>query len=1032
MVKINFPKLESFFSQNDISYSEFEILLNQNYNIWKTSATNGIENNLLERISVWLKVNPRTLVENTFGNVLELLLSKRWTKFHEYQIESIPKNLANLHLSHAEAMLIYEGTQTGIANCELQIQDIHEYSSGYSGSSPLEIRSEILEWLLNYVDVQEDLFQTGSLRLIGAHISAPKESVVKALRNLNGRDENDTALELLDSTLKIDLFFEKCSFNAGINISNCILQSLEFHNCRIEGDFIADNLISQGDVRFTGWDSGSEVFQTAITQVSKKIDIAGSVSVDYSSIQGHFMFLNMEIGGYLSLRYLDCKQLFSGGSVFKGRHPEGGPSVRLEGMRLSDIADFNNTNIEGDFIAPSISAHQLLVDGMILKGKLDISKSDLTIFKAAYADIRSQVTMNYSSIRHIQVDKCIFRGNIFANYSKSDNFYMMGSIFEKPISISYSETGFLDFSDSMFLGEGYSIDARAIKANAVFLTNLFAKHGMRFHKSSVNLDFQCSNSFLGPNNDAYCLTFSGSKAANFYFRDVLAVGTLVLDGTRLESLLKYERSVLIRSDDDMPAFDSRNVFVGKMVNSRSDKVDKINAYSAALKRKSEGSQIGIAMDVIANSEQAVEETILAGSEVILNYEFERNRIKPFEILMSENKEAFKKLTSLKNEKYNERYTIVIGETSFENAEICGRMDCAGTMYVLPEFLGLKEQKLRYRFLQFFPLYQIQSLIKLFFHLVYDVFRIIRRSHYRNFKPSSRSVPRASGKIARWTENYFFKKPIRWGNALTLSHIRISGDLFINKGPDFGSYKDFELPAAVFGQLDLHSGKVDNFFLTPDIGAESHTRISVNGFKYDFVYATDSASSLNECHWFFTDITESSFRQPFEQLATVNLRMGNDSAARKVLVRTPGKNSGEKVIMFVIAMMAKVALPAYRALIALILLWLVGCWVFNGSVDRKELIKSDSLPIKYSSGIYSMQLLVPLLPNTLKDVYKPTYKEWSEREVYIPLRPKWLSSGIPQKITISIPFSIYYILHGFFGTVLISFFLIGIARIIRNG
>ncbi|AUD05942.1 hypothetical protein [Spirosoma pollinicola] len=259
-------------------------------------------------------------------------------------------------------------------------------------------------------------------------------------------------------------------------------------------------------------------------------------------------------------------------------------------------------------------------------------------------------------------------------------------------------------------------------------------------------------------------------------------------------------------------------------------------------------------------------------------------------------------------------------------------------------------------------------------------------------------------------------------ALNLQYAQIDNDLFLNDG-----YSQYPYSFKPFGNVNLHSVRVNQLFVSPQIGIHYLTRWKVTGLIYNYIYSksdkdiNDSDQKLlQECNWFDDFYNEDNLRQPYEQYAKVLMAVGDDAIARKVLLKTATRNWREAFLFFLLKFFSALGVPAYRSLFGLFILTIIGTCVYyysaiNGYVlykflnqekyillDSKNLINIGESKLLLETFVYSIQELLPINVSE-KDIFKP-YNIFT---------------------------IVYSLIHNFFGTILLAMFVLGIARITRR-
>ncbi|WP_157816169.1 hypothetical protein [Spirosoma pollinicola] len=267
----------------------------------------------------------------------------------------IPRNQLNKQLRSAEKILLYEGALTGIVDCTSIT--VNHYQNNYLVESERVIRTEILQLLFSFIaytpELNNKILKTNRLRIIDARIcntaediwyseQNKKKSNVKSNLNRPKTVKREYSLDLSDTTIKVDLWFEKCDFNSGISLKNSNIETIVFKDCKIgytetNGGHISingKNTYINGDFRielennslFSNLDNDiSNITDRPIVDIygdivlneahlgedliikssaNRPIRLNGVVSLENAKILSNFILFNAVINGDLDIKYI--------------------------------------------------------------------------------------------------------------------------------------------------------------------------------------------------------------------------------------------------------------------------------------------------------------------------------------------------------------------------------------------------------------------------------------------------------------------------------------------------------------------------------------------------------------------------------------------------------------------------------------------------------------------------------------------------------------------------------------------------------
>ncbi|WP_118976809.1 hypothetical protein [Taibaiella koreensis] len=239
-------------------------------------------------------------------------------------------------------------------------------------------------------------------------------------------------------------------------------------------------------------------------------------------------------------------------------------------------------------------------------------------------------------------------------------------------------------------------------------------------------------------------------------------------------------------------------------------------------------------------------------------------------------------------------------------------------------------------------------------------------------------------------------------ALNLKSLKLDGDLFLNDCNNSTLIPRFK----AYGMVDLHSARVNQFFITPKCGIDQDTRWRIIGLKYEYIYSSvgkDGRRQLEKCEWFEDFIEEENHRQPYEQLAKAFYKAGEDTRAKRTLILERIRTSeiySERLLFRSFTIFAK---PAWKTAQVLLIIMLIGALAF--------LLAGNGTGI-FEAMLYSIENMLPI--------------SFREDDVFKAGADKIEIFGIPLIAT-----KTFVVVHKILGTLYLAIFVIGIARITKK-
>ena len=973
---------------------------------------------------------------DTFEDILKKIDEKKGP-LEVKSLELINRNAAKLILTMAEKILIYEGSQTGIADCTIAPFVQFERENDFKVED-VYIRSELLEWMLDSY-VSKSIIKAGYLKIIGATILSSSDFVINNVKDDSFRD-NRYSLDIGSQDVYIDLTFSKCVFNSGINISNSYTENIIFEDSKIGKTYNAENSkdgISinaenaniNGDLRIMTTSNIFSSFNEAIALISGDINlefckISGTFTVENKgkTISGRldkniragnahfesFVLKNVTLLGFLSLKMsivLQTTEITS--STIKGRIDCW--NFKSDSLLMTDCRSEGRVNLIFAEINKLFLEHSLFLgyphsfDAGGLKAYFILMRHSRTFFGASFLKcfITSEVQFHGSFFGPSHASDTLglalsLRGSSFVSGSFTDDFCSVGLLDLSNVNVS----GSLDFQKGKFLSQGINKTGASISRFAIYGSNISVAHKINFNNAKI---------------------FNSSPESEY------SVDTLK------DFLIYSLRVIVLKSLDDA---DQPSVhFVEKMKHAGTfqrktiaKNIEILNEYiELYLKDKKHvkilaffENEILIYLNRIVDRLQTLySEHINKEDELRLN-DLNKNiqNAKDVTRFFSLNYNAVDQLLSdayLKNipELVNvKNYAIVFGEAYFQELTLQGQMDCAGGLF------------------------------------------------YRT--------------------NIGVNMP----NALTIRHSRINGTLYLNKG-----FKDLLLPMICKGEVNLQYSRIAQLSISTAIAIDrvngkknlfqhlrlyrknnhKYTRWNLIGTRYEYITSDAQANGndiLMKCDWIYKDRLNENFKQPYEQLSSTLFSSGSDIHARKILIyKVPSSNWAERyLVMGPIRRVASLTFPAYKSLVWIVILVGAGTFFFNQAALHQQVVAVSIHAIVKPGNVESRARpvnkinpfpIMPILSTSLKpsEMHPPAKSTLvtpltstpsaTSTNALIEFNPFWFSVErlIPliesdQKELFKVKpsagfYYAYYRFHSIFGAICVAIFFLGISRIRRN-
>jgi len=599
---------------------------------------------------------------STLGGVIKLLDEQK--SDYEVKLSSlISEEARSLILTHAERILLYEGSQTGVADCTVPPYIMYE---NFSETDDACIRAELLEWMLDSV-VSASLLRSGFLKVKGAKVMSSSDHTAKKYipykldpNKSDHRNERDErySLDLSSRNLTVDLTFDNCHFIRGIKLQDSYTENMIFKRCTIG---ISQIGVSQEEI---------------------------SINAKNTNVKGDLVFSKRP----------------------REQHHE----------------KYKEYNILGNILLESAIVDNLLRLDVGIKGEIEASHLKADTVNLSNSIYFAKVDFEASKIETlICIDSRLV--NTFNLYQlKADTVDLANSIYHATATFHFAKIESLFCENSKFYGYPISLEASGLQSNAVFLREGFvALFGATFHKSRIEGDFDCSGGFFGPcyseNSYGMALGVGGSSIRNASFCDgftsigMLDISHTIISGTvyfRKGTFLNYNHAKAVSQIGQFKyAIYAHNAYVQQRINFNPPKIYKSDIKKIGNHRLHH--LLALHLYYVCHQDQYLkgfikefgnlaEEKIpeVGDDSTMLDNNVDKwlyniqslltSQTLNFKVLclLQSNREGVYEikdfLRNKKFEQHEDKFAFVYGEAYFEEAHISGQMDCAGAVFFHPD------------------------------------------------------------------------------------------------------------------------------------------------------------------------------------------------------------------------------------------------------------------------------------------------------------------------------------------------------------
>jgi len=994
----------------------------------------------------------------TLGYVLEELDKNR--QFGDVELLLMVSDASkNIRLTYAETILLLEGTQTGIADCTLppyvQYEDVF-------GTAKNTIRSEFLQWCLES-GISKTLLKNGFLKIEGATITSALNYNSEEISLLqNGEriiSDHHYALDLSSRTISVDIEFKNCTFIKGIKFNDSYAENIIFEHCIIgetEGWSInAKNTTLNGEFRLNKKPSrikslldkeGANIlgkldfasFTSNNAMYLEEIHVRGEIimegaevmhtislnnSVLYSAFNGYnlrcdmLMMNSVTAHKLITLSFAKIQRLFcaAGSNFFGSPTSLEAPGLNTEsvflreGTFVASGAIFHKSKIDFDFdcsgsyfgystekdyfgvsllLRNSSVQNATLNNGFISFGIVDISSSFFD-----YLHLKQGIFIN--------PQEC----GLIEEKPNSKNYAILGNNSEIGSKLTFNfSKGIKITSDTDNVSRVRNIHHRLIRQyemnNKDYLFNWLNFDGLILDKKTAKFEEEYDAICKELSNAADEIEFSVNTAGKNkneiikrYNDDYSELEKVFNKITDLKE--KIKQNELVPSIANAKELEHLN---RKLLNEIRHK-NKLD--SDCIQKYEEVKQLNNVIKELTESlKDPNYEACVKIIDLLAKYNL-KLPAKEFHNLFCAIHifKAFKKIVlfyeGLKKPGGSDinSFALVYGGATFSELQVNGEIDCAGAIFykdAISEHIALRS----------------------------NVWKETKKDLVRRIRAKPREI-----------EDH--------PTALSLVHANIGGTLYLNTGDE-----ENRTPFIARGEVDIQYTTIKHFSITPLIAVCQPSRWNLIGTNYANIsdsgnywqakethnehdswdkrsknqlsgYFSDDLVTLESCKWIFPYYGHSNFRQPFEMLSNTVFNNGDDVQARKIIVnRTPSRNIWEEVIFIILRIFFWITFPTHRALVALLTVFIIGCYVFNYAWDNTLLIDKQTPKIPFHNVSYAFEKLLPFAGSKQTENIQPNF-------------------SLSENNSLFSIFLVFYYAYTIFATFFISMVLLSLAKMRRN-
>lgn len=893
-------------------------------------------------------------------------------------------------LTFAEATLVYEGATLGVADCR-----ISKRARGKRTIDPYNfcISGELLELLL-MPGITQLLFPKGKLTIIGASIY--RHTQMQQMKRKLPLSTGNFVLDLPDRSVNIDLWFKECTFGGGVNLQNTKCKTLCFQRVTIgytinslthaKESFCGMNLQVNGNLIFTNRDKEARAEQLDLTKSS----VEAPVQLD-PDVTEPARLLQQDIED----------EKHRGYSKYEG-------DINLRGVDISKSLQIEVVRIAGALCCDDIRADRVELDYVAILNEVGF---------------RSAKIAGLVSLYHVDCYKAVDCYNM-----TSDSFHIVNSLVQGFLSFYLARIGnTLACWESEITGAKatddaddvvYAINGRGCTAGSLYLNRgLVAGSGVNLSNATINGSVDISRCFILPvQGEGIAVNMTNCTVRNDlrFYPGTVCFGSVVFDDAVISGNLILAACKFIQPLEEKGKF---------TISAKNTKLGKSLRFAEA-KDTSQLLANSFDSDSLDRSQRLLqsESAIRSKAIKIRKKLYDLNDKVVLDRLSHQKKAGSSSEKSTLFERAQERY---FQQQYKDESFIAGALDSYGKACSFLELHLLKDREGGYTIDDIGGL-KWEACIVVGEMFLYGI-RIEGQADFSGALLYGMDHASLEG-ISLQTRGQQHKS-VNFPNALTLKFANVTGELFLNEGP-----RNIRLPFRSCGEVNLHSSRLGQFFISPSCGLDPYSKWKIVGTKYGYIYGGNQADlegTLEQCDWFYK-YQQSNDRQPYEELAAAYLRAGDDSKARNVLLRAKARNRWEQSTLQLLRLVSRMGVPHYKSLCILIGLLLTGWLVFQQAASTGAILSlnetavvnntpTDRAVVEFSPFRYSLQNLIPFINTEQKNLFSVSNQ--SNQNFFSGSSRLYIDSG---RFT-----SIYLSIHSCLSVLFFAMFIIGITRIIKR-
>lgn len=818
-----------------------------------------------------------------------------------------------------------------------------------------------------------------------------RESIKKTIK------ERENSLEIINNNIEVDIEFYGCTFHGGIDFENSTFNNLSFFDCTIDAPvgnrtFVGTQSHIKGNLLIERLD---DPFKTSIGKRYRS-DFCDSIDFSHSRIEKELRLHNLRFVGHQWKPEPD---------------DDNQPSLYFHNSSINYINIYNVECFESPLnFSLAFSKNTFIHDSTFFNNSNVESTASFNGFKGEVFIIRKSKIFGFLELPYMQIDK------------------------------------FLEISNSTLMAYDYF------------------KPGDSRNKSEVTLNMSHSNCPVIKLNDQFVslgtLDLSAINTNKLWLNDSLIIGygnkeeigkssqfALVLERAKISSYIGFNRLFL----------KDKNINGVPVLEEKVDK-DLVEKQFNAIQEHKKLSNIPLN----ENEKEFVE--YLSGW-----FEIAQRSLKT--LIDNVNLSAYKESNS----------SAIIYGANFKGMQVTGQFDCRGAYFYSPINEIKKDathDNLRKKLIAYLAWFISKGELKR--DIEYNGIAAMDMSHlqvvgdlFLNEGLGTKDGISTLSKIplAFKAEGVVDLRFANLDKFFLIPHLNtIAGNVWYINGLTYSGIFN-EIPEQKFSEriynwlMNFSLKKMINSFLEKNVKAFPLFTLRLTDFSPNKIRKFFSEFSFNKlkqyvshyknntCNWFklryktlinrlynynsvrlehlnwFTPLLDVNHRrQPFEELAFFFNRIGNDSKAKKIIVKGRYRTTIilERIFYYIINFFTGLGMPAYKSLIALICIYLIGVYGFSYTYDhggfnyvlagKNTDDECRECMTAFSSWEYSFLNMWPVkIVDSQQFIPTDTYIPFSFRgEEYKPFSTRS-----------------YRIIHKVFSTIFLALFIIGITKITKQ-